>query len=108
MLDEPTTGQDYWQVEAVMRALRAWVGADDHVAALIFSTHDLRTVARFADRVLVLAAGRLLADCTPAELMADDELLRRANLRRPPLFEVRQALQLEGWTVEALAEELQQ
>lgn len=106
LLDEPTTGQDYWQVEAVMRTLGTWVAAHDHVSALLFSTHDLRTVTRFADRVLVLADGTLLADCTPGELLADDDLLRRASLRRPPLFEVRHALRLSGWSVDALAEEL--
>lgn len=74
--------------------------------SLLFATHDLRTVERFADRVLVLAGGRLLADCTPRELLDDDSLLVAAKLRRPPLAEVRLRLGLQSRTVAALAEEL--
>jgi hypothetical protein len=57
--------------------------------------------------VLVLAAGQLLADCSPAELMDDDDLLNAARLRRPPLLEVRHRLALDGFTVEDLAREVQ-
>jgi len=73
---------------------------------LTFSTHDLRSVVRYADRTLVLADGRLLADCTPEELLDDDALLAAARLRRPPLFEVRRRLGLAGRTVAEMAEEL--
>jgi energy-coupling factor transport system ATP-binding protein len=41
----------------------------------------LRTAARFADRILVLADGTIVADVAPAELLADDGLLQRAGLR---------------------------
>lgn len=106
LLDEPTTGQDRRNIERVMTAVTSANGDRDPPDAVFFSTHDLGTVARFADRVLVLAGRRLLADCTPEELLADDELLQAAQLRRPPLLELRHRLNLTGRSVAELAEEL--
>jgi energy-coupling factor transport system ATP-binding protein len=106
LLDEPTTGQDQQQVNRVLAALDDAVERLKNVGALVFSTHDMRAVARFANRVLVLGEGRLLADLSPHELLVDDRLLAQASLRRPPLFEVRHRLTLRGMTVDKLAKEL--
>jgi energy-coupling factor transport system ATP-binding protein len=106
LLDEPTTGQDRRQLERVMTAVTSMTGNWEPPDAVFFSTHDLATVARFADRVLVLADGRLLADCAPEELLADDGLLHAAQLRRPPLWDFRHRLKLTGRSVAELAEEL--
>jgi energy-coupling factor transport system ATP-binding protein len=106
LFDEPTSGQDPRQVSAVMEAVVALVCCRGATAAVLFSTHDLRTVVRWSDRVLVLADGRLLADLPPSELLADDRLLAAARLRRPPVWEVRRRLALAGTTVEVMAEEL--
>ena len=100
LLDEPTMGQDPERIDRLFAALPTR-------PAVLFSTHDLRAVAHHADRVLVLADNTLLADCTPAELLSDDELLTRASLRRPPLAEMRRRLGLVAITVEGLCRELQ-
>jgi len=106
MLDEPTTGQDLRQVERVMQAITVQLRETRSIDGLLFATHDVRTVARYADRVLVLGGGRLLADCTPESLLADDELLAAARLRRTPLFELRQRRGWHGWTAAELAREI--
>lgn len=106
LLDEPTTGQDLSQVQRVLSAVSRYVQGAEAPACALFSTHDLRAVGQFADRVLVLGEGRLLADVSPAELLDQDALLSAARLRRPPLYELRKRLGLRGLTVEALAEEL--
>jgi energy-coupling factor transport system ATP-binding protein len=112
LLDEPTTGQDQWQVARVLEAV---TGGDSAYrpepprclpSSLLFTTHDLRCVARYADRALVLIAGRLVADCSPVELLDDEQLLAQARLRLPPLFEARRRLGLRGQTMEQLLEEL--
>jgi energy-coupling factor transport system ATP-binding protein len=107
LLDEPTTGQDQPQVQRVLESVGQCLAPAGEIDCLLFTTHDLRAVARFANRVLVLAAGQLLADCSPGELLADDDLLVAARLRRPPLFEVRHRLALKGLTVEELSREVQ-
>ena len=105
LLDEPTTGQDQAVVRRLLAAMAASVERSS-LRSLVFSTHDLPSVMRYADRVLVLAEGKLLADCEPRGLFDDDELLARAGLRRPPLVELRHRLGLSGVTIGELAEEL--
>lgn len=82
LLDEPTTGQDPEEVDRVLTVATTTVARGGGSEAVVLSTHDLRTVSCFADRVLVLAEGRLLADCSPSNLLADDALLTAACLRR--------------------------
>ena len=64
VLDEPTTGLDA-TVEAEVLDLVEYLRADFH-AAILFVSHNLRTVARLCDRVGVLYAGRLVEEA-PAE-----------------------------------------
>lgn len=85
MLDEPTTGQDSPTIRSIMEVLSRSVGNVDGPAALLFSTHDLATAVRYADRVFVVAEGTLVRACTPSELLADDALMQRAELRKPGL-----------------------
>ena len=132
LLDEPTTGQDRPQVERMMQALcgmRSANGgespdppllhddapallhdeattADPAAATVLFATHDLYTVLRFAQRVLVLADGQLLADVAPAALVADDALLSRARLRRPAVAQITFDLGLTARTVGELLDQL--
>lgn len=124
LLDEPTTGQDRPQVERMMQALcgtRSANGgespdpallhddaatADPAAATVLFATHDLYTVLRFAQRVLVLADGHLLADVAPAALVADDSLLSRARLRRPAVAQIAFDLGLTARTVGELLDQL--
>ena len=67
LLDEPTAGMD----PEGKRATRALVaGLRDAGTALLLTTHDLGDVERLADRVVILARGRVVATGTPAELTA--------------------------------------
>ncbi len=67
LLDEPTAGLDPAHAIAVMSAL---AGERDRGAAAVVVTHDLDLAARLADRVVVLAGGRIIADAPPAEAFA--------------------------------------
>ena len=106
LLDEPTTGQDQGVVARLLAAMAASVEGSAK-RSLVFSTHDLRSVLRYSDRVLVLGDGKLLADCEPCGLFdGENKLLALADLRPPPLVEVRRRLGLAGDTIAELAEEL--
>lgn len=78
LADEPTFGLDRHAASAALDALRE--AADSGVAVLL-ACHDLRAVAAHADRVLVLAEGRLLADTTPLALLRDERMHTAAGLR---------------------------
>jgi len=65
LMDEPTSGLDPDGV----RCFWNWVQQfRSDQGTLIVATHDLANVARFADHVLMLGEGRLLADDTPQRI----------------------------------------
>lgn len=59
---------------------------------LLVSTHDVDFAYRFADRILVFAGGRIIADGTPEAVFAADEILSKASLKKPVLLELYQYL----------------
>jgi energy-coupling factor transport system ATP-binding protein len=90
ILDEPTTGQD----EGHARALLEFLGRIQRDAGLTYLmvTHDMRMVARHAQRLVVLGNGRVLADDVPARVFARDDVLKVANLIPPPAAELHRRL----------------
>lgn len=68
VLDEPTAALDPAHALAVARALAE---ERDRGAAVLIVTHDLDLAARFADRIVALAAGRVIADGPPADVLGD-------------------------------------
>ena len=68
VLDEPTTGQDARGVARVQGIVRD-VTADGRTVVAI--SHDMRFVAETFERVVVMRAGRILLDGTPAEVFAE-------------------------------------
>ncbi|WP_300267387.1 ATP-binding cassette domain-containing protein [Microbacterium sp.] len=83
LADEPGFGLDRHSAIVAMRALRDAARAG---RGILFSSHDLRAVATYADRVLVIADGGIAADTTPGQLLRDDDLLERAGLHPPRLL----------------------
>jgi len=65
ILDEPLTGLDAGSARDVKNVLRARVAAGDTV---IMTTHILEVAERMADRIGVIAGGRLIAEGTLEEL----------------------------------------
>ena len=71
LLDEPTAHLDIrHQLDLLRRVRRLADGGRTVVAAI----HDLELAARFADRVLALADGRLVAGGTPADVFTPARL----------------------------------
>jgi energy-coupling factor transport system ATP-binding protein len=83
VLDEPTTGQDMRGVEIVQRVIEAAHAAGRTVIAI---SHDMGFVASAFDRVVVLRAGKVILDRTPASVFGEAswEALRSTYLE-PPL-----------------------
>ncbi|BBM69906.1 ABC transporter ATP-binding protein [Rhodothermus marinus] len=73
LLDEPTAHLDvHYQFEFLDR-VRGLVAEGRTVVAVF---HDLSLAARYADRLLVLHRGRLVADGPPAEVLAEALIAR--------------------------------
>ena len=76
VMDEPTAGQDYWNYRAFMDAILQMPGFE----AIIFITHDLDLAVVYANRVILLSDGRIAANGSPEEVLADETLLRRCRV----------------------------
>jgi len=84
LADEPLTGLDPgYQLEAATLFRKM---AREENCGLIVTLHDLHMALRMADRVLVLAEGRILIDAAPMAALSPD-ILRQAYGVETRLFE---------------------
>ena len=72
LADEPLAGLDPGHVLDACDLFRRL--ADDEGRGVVVTLHDLDAALRMADRVIVLAEGRVLADGTPAEALSPEVL----------------------------------
>lgn len=85
IVDEPTTGLD-WQGGEAMMELMAELHRDGRTIVII--THDMNIVAEYAERAVVMANGRIVADGAPAEVFVEESALGQAFLRPPQAFRI--------------------
>lgn len=80
IMDEPTDGLDPNQKHSVRRLLRAMAKEK----AIIVSTHLLEEVEAICTRAVIIDKGRIVADGTPAELLARSRHHNAVTLVLPP------------------------
>jgi len=107
VLDEPTTGQDARGVARIQDVVRSLANGGRTVVAI---SHDMRFVAETFERVIVMGAGRVLLDGTPAEVFAEKAWPTLASTYVEPPLAARVSARLglgstptEAGLVEALA-----
>lgn len=66
VLDEPTDGLDPNQKHEVRQLIRSMASGK----VILLSTHILEEVEAVCSRVIIIAGGKLVVDCTPTELAA--------------------------------------
>lgn len=70
LLDEPTAGmgdQETYDITQLIRKLHR-----DQKLSIVLIEHDMRVVFHLADRIMVLAEGKMLAEGTPKEIAASE------------------------------------
>lgn len=72
ILDEPTSGVSTDEKHGLMKTIMAALDAEKVTA--IFVEHDVDIVSQYATRVAAWIAGRIAADGTPQEVLADPEV----------------------------------
>lgn len=85
IFDEPTASLDPANVEMLKDVLDKMAGMGK---TLMISTHDVDFAYRWADRAVVFSGGRIIADGPVREVFEEEELLKKADLRKPVLLEV--------------------
>jgi branched-chain amino acid transport system ATP-binding protein len=74
LMDEPTAGMAPRERAALM-SLTANIAREDGIGVL-FTEHDMDAVFAHADRILVLVRGEIIAQGTPEEVRADEQVKR--------------------------------
>lgn len=85
LLDEPTTGQDEQSLAEIRRLLLAY---KEQGGSIFICTHDMELAAQVADRVIVLCAGKIIADGTTEEVLSNKELVEAGGLTPSALLPV--------------------
>ena len=74
LMDEPTAGMAPAERHGLMDLVKGISKAEN--LSVLFTEHDMDVVFGYADRVIVLAEGELIAQGTPAEVRADERVRR--------------------------------
>jgi len=86
ILDEPTAGQDYRHYTEFMEFLTD-LNRNKGIS-LILITHDMHLMLEYTTRAVVLSDGLCVADREPFEVLTDDAIINKANLKRTSLYEL--------------------
>lgn len=77
LLDEPTAALDPRSQSQVIELLESW---REGGKTIITATHQLEILGEISARAIVLEHGKIVADATPEEILANTALLEAANL----------------------------
>ena len=74
LLDEPTAHMDLGHRVHTFEWLRAWIAAKPLERGVLLVTHDLLLAVRFADAVVLLDRGRVVAQGEPFEVLTPERI----------------------------------
>jgi energy-coupling factor transport system ATP-binding protein len=94
ILDEPTIGQDQSRADDLLRMLHEV--SEQTRKTMIFITHDMRLVADWTRRTIVMTDGEVQYDGPTNQVFNDEALLRRAFLVEPPICALARRLRQDG------------
>ena len=89
LLDEPTANLDIATRREIMKTLEDMKEITDTV---MIATHDMQLVCQWAQRIVVLKDGRVVADGTRDQIFGDRALLEEVGIRPPEIFSMGQIL----------------
>lgn len=89
LLDEPTANLDIATRKEIMRTLKDMADVTDTV---MIATHDMQLVSEWAERIIVLYQGRVIADGSRNEIFGNREVVEKVGIRPPEIFSMGKAL----------------
>ena len=89
LLDEPTANLDIATRREIMGVLE---DMKDIIQTAVIATHDMQLVCQWAERIIVLCGGRVVADGTRDEIFSRQDLVDLVGIRPPEIFSMARAL----------------
>ncbi len=85
ILDEPTAGQDYKHYTDIMNFLKGLIKKD---ITIVIITHDMHLMLEYADRAVVFADSKVIADDKPSKILTDEDIIKKASLKETSLYDL--------------------
>lgn len=83
LLDEPTANLDIATRKEIMRTLK---DMEDVTDTVMIATHDMQLVSEWAERIIVLYQGQVIADGSRNEIFGNKEVVEKVGIRPPEIF----------------------
>ena len=93
VFDEPTAALDPLNAAMLEEVLNK---LEEEGKTMLISTHDVDFAYRWTDRAIVFCQGKIIADDTPLNVFQNEDILKRANLKRPTMLDVYDILREKG------------
>ena len=85
ILDEPTAGQDFNHYTEIMEFLKK---INERGITIIMITHDMHLMVEYTDRAVVLCDGEKIADDEAINILTDDGIIKKANLKETSVYQL--------------------
>ena len=89
LLDEPTANLDIATRREIMGVLE---DMKDIIQTAVIATHDMQLVCQWAERIIVLRGGQVVADGTRDEIFSRQDLVDLVGIRPPEIFSMAREL----------------
>ena len=93
ILDEPTAGQDFKHYTEIMEFLKE---LNKKGVTIVMIAHDMHLMLEYTNRAIVLSNGLKLAEDIAANVLTDEEVINKANLKETSLYELAVKAKLEN------------
>lgn len=99
LLDEPTANLDIATRKEIMRTLK---DMEDVTDTVMIATHDMQLVSEWAERIIVLYQGNVIADGSRNEIFGNRAVVEKVGIRPPEIFSMGKELHEDAfcYTVE--------
>lgn len=92
ILDEPTAGQDYHHYTEIMEFLKS---LNSLGVTILMITHDMHLMLEYTSHAVVIADGQKIGDSTAVDILTNEEITQRANLKITSLYDLGVAVGIE-------------
>ena len=96
ILDEPTAGQDYHHYTEIMEFLKK---LNEEGVTIIMITNDMHLMLEYTPHAIVISDGKKIGDASAVEILTNEEIAGRANLKTTSLYDLAVKIGIEDPSV---------